>query len=152
MLITGDSETKLSKLKAFLDRNFTIKDLKYAKFFLGLEIMRSVDGIYVNKQKYVLDLIQYAGLIGNKTASTPLRKGHKLNVKDGELLLDPQPYKRLVGRLLYLSYTSPDIGFVTQQLSQFVQAPRQEFPPCAKIFKELTFVGHFISFHKINET
>ncbi|KAJ8750308.1 hypothetical protein K2173_014223 [Erythroxylum novogranatense] len=61
--------------------------------------------------------------MGCKPASTPLQKGLILAASDGSLLDDPQPYRQLVGRLLYLGYTRPDITFAIHQLSQFVQAP-----------------------------
>ncbi|KAJ8748406.1 hypothetical protein K2173_003043 [Erythroxylum novogranatense] len=101
-------EGEIQKVKAFLDDVFTIKDLQHAKYFLDLEIARSSRGIYINQRKYVLDLVADAGLM----AAT-----------DGLPLEDPQPYRQLVGKLLYLGYTQPDITFVVHQLSQFVHAP-----------------------------
>ncbi|KAJ8755191.1 hypothetical protein K2173_018989 [Erythroxylum novogranatense] len=86
---------------------FTIKDLQHARYFLGLEITRSENGIYFNQRKYALDLIQDAG------------------TDDGPKLEDPYLYRKLVGRLLYLGYTIPDLAHATQQLSQYVHDPRQ---------------------------
>lgn len=48
--------------KQFLYQKFTIKDLGYAKYFLGLEIIRSENGIFDNQRKYALDLVQDAGI------------------------------------------------------------------------------------------
>ncbi|KAL0402464.1 UNVERIFIED_CONTAM: Retrovirus-related Pol polyprotein from transposon RE1 [Sesamum latifolium] len=98
VLITCPSEVKIAEIKAFLDSTFTIKDLGYAKYFLGLEI-------------------------APKPASSPLPAGLKLSSHSSVPLSDPEPYRRLVGRLLYLSFTRPDISFGAQQLSQFVHAP-----------------------------
>lgn len=48
VVITGSSKDEIIKMKTFLDQKFSIKDLKFAKYFLGLEIVRSKEGIYVN--------------------------------------------------------------------------------------------------------
>lgn len=76
------------------------------------------------KRKYVLDLLQDVGLLGCKPISTPLPKGTRFCSGEGELLSDPQRYRRVIGRLLYLGFTRPDISYATQQLNQYVQAPR----------------------------
>lgn len=124
ILVTGSSENEISQVKDFLDQKFTIKDLRYAKYFLGLEISRSATGIFVNQWIYVLDLVQSTCLMGCKAASTPLPKNSKTNNEDGELLRYPRSNSKIVGKLLYLGFTRPDLAFVTQQLSQFVQSPR----------------------------
>lgn len=124
ILLTGNLESEIHKIKRFLDDKFTVKDLKYAKYFLGLELTRLGNGLWVNQRKYILDLLQDAALLGCKPATSPLPKGIKFCSTDGELLAEPQRYKRMVGKLLYLSFTRPDISCATQQLSQFIQAPR----------------------------
>lgn len=106
-----------------MDEQFTIKDLEKARYFLGLEIVRSSDGLYVHQQKYVMDLIQDARLMECKPVTTPLPKVVKFSKTEGEFLEDPQPYRRLVGWLLYLGFTRPNISHATQQLSQYVQSP-----------------------------
>lgn len=61
MLITGPSEEDIASLKHYLDGMFTIKDLGYAKYFIGLEIAQTAGGTYLNQHKYVLDLLTDAG-------------------------------------------------------------------------------------------
>ncbi|KAL2231122.1 UNVERIFIED_CONTAM: Retrovirus-related Pol polyprotein from transposon RE2 [Sesamum indicum] len=63
-------------------------------------------------------------MVNAKPAPTPLPMGLKLVLDDGCLLADPGRFRRLVGCLLYLGFTRPDISFAVQQLSQFLQAPR----------------------------
>uniref|UniRef100_A0A803LR47 Mitochondrial protein n=1 Tax=Chenopodium quinoa TaxID=63459 RepID=A0A803LR47_CHEQI len=59
-----------------------------------------------------------------KPALFPFLKGLKLSNFEGDLLEDPEFYRRLIGKLLYLNMTRPDISYVVQQLSQFLAAPR----------------------------
>ncbi|KAK4386695.1 Retrovirus-related Pol polyprotein from transposon RE1 [Sesamum angolense] len=125
VLITGSSQLQIDKVKHFLHSTFTIKDLGPAKYFLGLEIARSIEGLSVTQHKYIRDIILDTGLQNSKPATTPLPTGLKFSAHDVVPLHDPEPYRRLVGRLLYLSFTRPDISFGAQQLSQFVHQPGQ---------------------------
>ena len=77
VLIIGTSEDDILQVKRFLHSVFSIKDLGYAKYFLGLEIARSPKGMFLHQRKYVLDILSDVGLLHAKTASTPLQRGHK---------------------------------------------------------------------------
>ncbi|KAL0347666.1 UNVERIFIED_CONTAM: Retrovirus-related Pol polyprotein from transposon RE1 [Sesamum calycinum] len=95
---------------------FTIKDLEYAKYFLGLEIARSQDGTSIMQRKYIEDIIADTGMGDAKAALTPLLQGLKFRDDERILLLEPSWYRRLVGRLLYLGFTRPDISYSVQKL------------------------------------
>lgn len=123
VLITGTNENIIANVKRYLHAIFTIKDLGHVRYFLGLEIIRSTKDMYVNQRKYVLDILADTGLLGCKPADTPLPKGQKFFKKQSTELTDPQKYRRLIRRLLYLNFTWPDITYVFQQFSQYVGAP-----------------------------
>ncbi|KAL0402179.1 UNVERIFIED_CONTAM: Retrovirus-related Pol polyprotein from transposon RE1 [Sesamum latifolium] len=112
-------------VKRFLDIAFTIKDMGRAQYFLGLVFYHSPAGLTVSQHKYTRDIIRDVGLASCKPAKTPLPLGVKFSAHTTPLE-DPSPYRRLVGRLLYLSFTRPDIAFGAQQLSQYVHQPGQE--------------------------
>ncbi|KAL0346303.1 UNVERIFIED_CONTAM: Retrovirus-related Pol polyprotein from transposon RE1 [Sesamum radiatum] len=119
----GNSENQIQEVKTYLNDQFSIKDLGVAKYFLGLEIARSLQGIAVTKTKYITDLIQDAGITHAKTTTTPLPTGIKFTSEAGNPLTHPEMYRRLIGRILYLGFTRPDICHAAQQLSQFMQSP-----------------------------
>lgn len=66
VLITGTCEKDICEVKASLHKIFTIKDLGYIKYFLGVEIARSSEGTYINQRKYILNILSDAGLLGSK--------------------------------------------------------------------------------------
>ncbi|KAK4389910.1 hypothetical protein Sango_2328000 [Sesamum angolense] len=110
----GNSEDMIFDVKQYLDDLFTIKDLGIAKYFLGLEIARSPQGIAITQTKYITDKLQDVALSQAKTVTTPLPSGIKFTVEAGNALTNLESYRRLIGRLLYLSFTRPDILHAAQ--------------------------------------
>ncbi|KAL0427151.1 UNVERIFIED_CONTAM: Retrovirus-related Pol polyprotein from transposon RE1 [Sesamum latifolium] len=123
VLLTGSLDILIAPVKAYLDRLFTIKDLGYAKYFLGIEIVRSDRGMLLTQHKYISDIVCDAGLQNSKATTKPLLVGIRLTSDGGVALPNPETYRRLVGRLVYLNFTRPNISYATQQLSQFLQHP-----------------------------
>lgn len=70
--------------------------------------------------------MKYLGLLGVKLAIAPLPKGYEFTIDNALLLNDLHRYRSLIGRLLYLNLTRPNIIYAVQQLSQYAHAPRQE--------------------------
>ncbi|GAA0149625.1 transmembrane signal receptor [Lithospermum erythrorhizon] len=96
-----------------------MKYLGKLKYFLGIEVARNPEGIYLCQRKYALDIISEAGLLGAKPVTFPMEQNQKLGVSQSPDMADGTKYCRLVGRLLYLAFTQPDIGFAVHILSQF---------------------------------
>ena len=132
IIITGASKSEIAKIKLQLSNAFKLKDLGNLGYFLGLEVAKSKNGIFLSQRNYALQLIEDAGLMGSKPANTPMDARQVLNDFTGELLEDPTQYRRLVGRLLYLNITRPDLAFAVQQLSQFMSSPRTPHMIAAK--------------------
>jgi len=125
LLICGNDGYMIQKFKDYLSRCFSMKDLGKFKYFLGIEVSRGPDGIFLSQRKYASDIVSDNGLLGTKPAATPLEQNHRLASDDGPLLADPKPYRRLVGRLIYLTHTRPDLCYSVHVLSQFMQTPRE---------------------------
>jgi hypothetical protein len=123
IILAGNSLDEFTKIKRVMDEEFKIKDLGKLKYFLGIEVAHSSSGISISQRKYCLDLLKDTGLIGSKPTSTPLDSSLKLHHDTSAAYEDIAGYRRLVGKLLYLTTTRPDIAFVTQQLSRFLSTP-----------------------------
>ena len=121
MVITGDDIIGIQELKTFLTKQFEMKDLGNLSYFLGIEVTSS-DGYFLSQTKYTSDLLSRAGITDNKTADTPLESNAKHN-SEGELLKNPTLYRQLVGSLIYLTVTRPDISYAVHFVSRFMSAP-----------------------------
>lgn len=126
IILTGDDPKELADLREKMARDFEIKDLGVLKYFLGMEFARSKEGIFVNQRKYILDLLKETGFLGCKAAETPIEVNLKLNPAKAEDVIDREKFQRLVGKLIYLSHTRPDIAFAVSMVSQFMHSPGQE--------------------------
>ncbi|KAJ0617795.1 putative RNA-directed DNA polymerase [Helianthus annuus] len=124
MIITGDDVEEIAQLKRNLFSKFEMKDLGNLKYFLGIEVLRSKRGIFICQKKYVLDLLAETGLIDCKPADTPMVVNHNLHMELDGKLADRERYQRLVGKLIYLSHTRPDIAYAVGVVSQFMHQPQ----------------------------
>jgi hypothetical protein len=111
MIITGDDLSGIQELKDFLSQNFEMKGLGHLIYFLGLEITSSDDGFYFTQAKYTFDLLSRVGLIDHKIVDTPIELNARLTPSSGEPLSDPTLYWQLVGSLVYLTVTRPEISY-----------------------------------------
>ncbi|KAH9686538.1 reverse transcriptase Ty1/copia-type domain-containing protein [Citrus sinensis] len=109
----------------FLQAQFHIKDLGTLKYFLGIEVARSKQGIFLNQRKYALDILQDSGQLSTRPSSFPMEQNLKLSNDQGTLCQNPDQYRRLVGRLIYLTITRLEITYAVNILSQFMHTPRR---------------------------
>ncbi|GFZ04887.1 hypothetical protein Acr_17g0004590 [Actinidia rufa] len=121
---SGGDASGIVQVKYGLRKAFDIKDLSPLCYFLGIEVARSRHGISLSQQKYSLDLLQDTGMLRCRPASTPMVPNLKISAESGKLLLDPSIYQRLVGRLIYLTNTRPDLTFAISIVSQFMHSSR----------------------------
>lgn len=123
MIITGNDISDISELQYFLSHRFEMKDLGHLSYFLGLEVSHNSKGYYLFQAKYAFDLFSRAGIPDGKTISTSLELNCKLTPLDGTPLDDPTLYWKLVGGLVYLTITRPNIFYAVRLVSQFMYAP-----------------------------
>ena len=112
ILIASNNDDALALLKNALHQAFDIKDMGTPRFFLGLEIAHNAT-----------DILSSTGMLACKPVSVPMDPSVHLSKTTGTLLPSAKPYRELIGRLLYLTITRPDITFAVNYLSQFLSCP-----------------------------
>ncbi|XP_062114522.1 uncharacterized mitochondrial protein AtMg00810-like [Humulus lupulus] len=117
---------ELQRFQESLHTQFKLKALGMLKYFLGFEITRSKSGLFLSQRQYTLQLLEDTCYLGSKPAKSPMDPRLKFTDQQGDLLSDPSRYRRLVGRLLYLTLSRPDITYSIHTLSQFMATPRTE--------------------------
>ncbi|XP_042939594.1 secreted RxLR effector protein 161-like [Carya illinoinensis] len=114
----------IEEFKQEMMKSFEMSDLGLLHYFLGMEVCQD-DGIFISQKKYAEDLLKRFNVADCKLVATPLIANEKLKEEDGEKLTDGATYRSLIGSLLYLTSTRPDLMFATSMLSRFMQNPNQ---------------------------
>jgi hypothetical protein len=125
LIITGDNDADIFDLKKLLKQKFEMKDLGELRYFLCIKVIKSPKGIWLLRRQYALNKLSEYGMTGCKPISIPLEQNVKLNADEGDLVEDTTMYKRIVGSLIYMTITRPDLSYVVGVVSQFMQTPRK---------------------------
>ena len=100
-----------------MNGRFKLKDIGSLKYFLGIEVACSRNGIHLCQRKYALEILEDKGFLGAKPTKIPLEQNLNLSASDEDLLTEPSLYRKLVGRLIYLTITRPDLVYAVHVLS-----------------------------------
>ncbi|KAL0364507.1 UNVERIFIED_CONTAM: Retrovirus-related Pol polyprotein from transposon RE1 [Sesamum angustifolium] len=133
LIYTGNNEKMIQDFKEDMMKTFEMSDLGLMHFFLGIEINQEKEGIFICQRKYTETLLKKFKMESCKTVTTPLVTGEKYQKEDGSQKVDGSMYRSLIGSLLYLTATRPDIMFATCLLSRFMQSPSQVHYAAAKM-------------------
>ncbi|KAJ9544827.1 hypothetical protein OSB04_024534 [Centaurea solstitialis] len=118
-----DSTLFAGCMSAELAHCFAMKDLGMLLYFLGIEVAQSKKGYFLSQTKYISDLFERAQLSDKKTVDTPLETNVHYTLTDGVPLSDLSLYRTIIGSLVYLTVTRPDIAHAVHVVSQTVTSP-----------------------------
>lgn len=93
MIITGNDTEEMTRLCKHMFTKFEMNDLRGLKYFLGIEVLRSDNRIYILQRKYILDLLTEVGMLDCKPCDTPMAPNNKLQVTDGTPSADKGQYQ-----------------------------------------------------------
>jgi hypothetical protein len=131
LFLTGE-EKLITECKKKLASEFEMKDLGLMHYFLGLEVWQSPERIFLNQGKYAVEILKRFDMLECKSINTPMETKLKLLVNTLSELIDATLYRHIIGSLMYLTNTRPNIYFVVNTLSQFLVEPRHVHLAAAK--------------------
>jgi hypothetical protein len=120
---------------------------------LGNEVIQNLRFIFISQKKYIGELLNKFGMVECIPISTPMEQNLKLTSKEGNEFEDATKYRQLVGSLIYLTTTRPNISFVVGILSRFMQKPCEGYWSAAKrVLKYLKGIQDFgLRYSKVDD-
>jgi len=125
LIYTGNNLEMMKEFKEDMMKTFEMTDLGLMNYFLGIEVKQQEDGIFISQKKYIEALLKKFKMYDCKPVTNPLVVNEKLQKDDGTQEEDASRCRILIGSLLYLTTTRPDIMHATSLLSRFMQKPSQ---------------------------
>uniref|UniRef100_A0A6N2K750 Integrase catalytic domain-containing protein n=1 Tax=Salix viminalis TaxID=40686 RepID=A0A6N2K750_SALVM len=132
IVYTGSSDALMKEFKKEMMQRYEMTDLGLLHHFLGMGVLQTSQGIFIHQSKYAQSLLKKFGLEDCKPVSIPLPTGEKLKKIDGSELADECTYRKIVGSLLYLTATRPDLMYAASLLSRFMNQPTRKHMGVAK--------------------
>jgi hypothetical protein len=131
LFLTGE-DNLITNCKKKLIAEFEMKDLGPMHYFLGLEVWQSPKKIFLNQGKYAVEILKRFDMLECKAMNTPMETNLKLLVDTSSELVDATLYRQIIGSLMYLTNTRPDICFAVNTLSRYLVEPRRVHLVAAK--------------------
>eukprot|EP00253_Pinus_taeda_P030134 PITA_30134 len=125
VIFTGNDDHLIQNFKTVMKEEFEMTDMGLLRYFLGIEVDQNENGIFITQAKYVNEVLERFNMQDSKAAITPKVMGLKLSKEDSSKDFDPSLYKSIIGSLMYLTATRPDIMFVVSLISRFIERPKE---------------------------
>jgi len=117
LIFTGSDPTNLDHMKTNLKKKFEMAYLVFLHYFLGLQVLKTKEGIFLSHSKYVCDLLYHFHMEDSKPTPSPFHSRVKLVSTCNSPKLGATLYHDLDGNLLYLTRTRPHISFVVGRVA-----------------------------------
>jgi hypothetical protein len=140
----GSSNSLVSRFTEDISREFEMSMMGELQFFLGLQIKQSKEGTFVHQAKYTKDIVRKFKMEDSKAMATPMSMTTALDVDEEGEHVDQKEYRSMIGSLLYLTATRPDIQFSVCLCARFQASPRPSHRQAVKrIFRYLRHTPDF---------
>ncbi|XP_020425774.1 uncharacterized protein LOC109950618 [Prunus persica] len=138
-----------AEFKRSMMLEFDMTNLGKMRYFLGIEVMQRTDGIFISQKKYVLEVLEKFGMNKSILVLDPIVPSCKLLRDEDGVQVDSTIYKQIVGSLMYLTATRPDMMFVVSLISNYICNPTELHMEAAKrILRYLRGTTGFWVFYK----
>ncbi|XP_022041503.1 uncharacterized mitochondrial protein AtMg00810-like [Helianthus annuus] len=124
IILTTSTDQLRDHLMRRLGDEFAMKDLGRLSHFLGVQVTRKANTMFLSQQQYATDIIERAGMSSCNPVATPVDCNPKLSATSSPEFDNPTQYRSLAGALQYLTFTRPDISYAVQQVCMYTHSPR----------------------------
>jgi hypothetical protein len=113
------SHTLVSKFQKMMESEFQMSMMGELTFFLGIQVKQTKQGTFVHQAKYMKDLMKKFNMVELKPVSTPMSSAVSLSPYEDGKVVDQREYRSMIGSLLYITATRPDIQFTMGLCARF---------------------------------
>ncbi|WVZ83818.1 hypothetical protein U9M48_030918, partial [Paspalum notatum var. saurae] len=140
IIVSGSSHALVSSFAEQMSREFEMSLIGELQFFLGLQIKQGLEGTFVHQAKYTTDILKKFNMGDSKPMTTPMSTNTALDADEDGEAVDQKEFRRMIGSLLYLTATRPDIQFAVCLCARYQASPRTSHRQAVKrIFRYLKF-------------
>jgi hypothetical protein len=125
LILIGSDSKLLNHVKTILKKKFEMTELGFLHYFLGLQVLQTNEGIFISQSKYACDLFHFFHMEYCKPSPSPFQSRVNIVSTCTSPEVDATLYCQLVGSLLYLTHTCPDISFVVGLVARYMQTPHE---------------------------
>lgn len=150
--LTGNDTEYIDLIRTDIQREFEMTDLGVLTYSLGLEFIFLAEGLAVTQRQYIRTMLTDVGLENCRPVPTPMIEKQKLEPSMDAPLADPTKYQQMVGKLIFLSHTRPDIAFAVSIVSRFMNKPQEPHAQAVKhIYRYLQGTTDFALLYRRGE-
>ena len=120
LIFTRNDEQVMLEFKKSMMKVFDMTDLGKIRFFLDIKVLQKDNGIYICQRKYALEVLRRFGMEESNVVMNPIVLGFKIGKNEKGNRIDETYYKQIVGNLMYITATRPNMMFVVSFISRFM--------------------------------
>jgi hypothetical protein len=124
IIFGGSSHTLVSRFQEMMESGFQMSMMGELTFLLGIQVKKTKQGTFVHQAKYTKDLMKKFNMAELKPVSTPMSSAASLGPDEDGEAVEQREYRSMIGSLLYLTATRPDIQFTMGLCVCFQASPR----------------------------
>jgi len=123
IIFAASTQVKCDEFAKIMSEKFRMSMMGKISFFLGLQISQSPRGIFINQSKYALESLKKYGFESCEPVDTPMKEKSKLDEDLNCVPTDPTQYRGMIGTLLYLTSSRPDLQFAICMCARYQAKP-----------------------------
>jgi hypothetical protein len=142
LIFTGNNEKMFIDFKNSMKSRFSMSDLGKMRFFLGVEVKQLDCEIFIHQQKYARELLVRFKMDQSNKVCSPIVPGNKLTKDENGRVVDATNYRQMIGCLMYLLATRPDLTFSVCLIARYMERPTEIHYAAAKKNYEISQRNH----------